>query len=148
MANERKSGVPAILDGISRTLDETFPGVSIYGDTDVAQGLEPPAFFIAVLTPSRSPGLGPRYRAVNPFDVHYFPAEEGNNAELLDVAEQLMDALETITVQGNLVRGTKRSYELADGVLHFFVNYDLTGRRAVPDDPGMEDADVKTGIKE
>lgn len=146
MAN--KHGIPAIVDGISRKLDAAFQGVTIYADESVEQGLDTPAFFIAVLSPSRSPQLGPRYRALNPFDVHYFPAVDGSNMELLEVAERLMGELEYIEVQGNPVRGTNMSYELVDGVLHFFVNYNLTGRKVVPEVPEMEDAAVETGIEE
>ena len=148
MASMTNCGISAILDGISRKLAGTFPGVPVSGDSQTGVGLEHPAFFVAVLKPSRLPGLGPWYRAVNPFDVQYFPAEEGSSAELLAVGEQLMDTLGSITVQGNPVRGTKLSYEMTDGMLHFFVHYNITGRRAIPDDPAMGTADVVTEIKE
>ena len=145
---ESKSGASVILDGISRKLDENFDGVNIYGDESVEQGLDVPAFFVAVLPPSRSPELGPFHRTKYPFDIHYFPAAKGSNAELLGVAEQLWDVLDVITVEGRPVRGTGMSYELADGVLHFFVSYSVAGRKAVPADPEMEEAAVKTSLKE
>lgn len=145
---EHKQGVFAIMDGIRRKLGETFPGVKIYGDSEIEQGLVPPVFFLSVLSPTRAPGLGPRYRARYPFTVCYSPAAEGANAELLDVGERLMEALEYITVEGNLVRGVSLSYELADGVLHFFVSYNLMGRKAVPETLEMEEAAMKTEIKE
>lgn len=144
----KKGGVSAILDGISRRLEEAFPGVKLYGDQAVEQGLTPPAFFLRVLSPSRIPELGGRYRALNPFDIQYFPAAPGSNAELLEVAEQLMDILETVELEGDLVRGTGRSYRLEEGILHFFVSYNLCGRRETVRDPGMESAAVNTGVKE
>ena len=42
--------------------------------------------------------------------------------------------LEYITVTGDLVRGTKMKYEIIDGVLNFFVNYDLFVYKVVTPD--------------
>ena len=49
----KKGGVSAILDGISRRLEEAFPGVKLYGDQAVEQGLTP-CLFLRVLPPPRS----------------------------------------------------------------------------------------------
>ena len=40
----KKGGVSAILDGISRRLEEAFPGVKLYGDQAVEQGLTPVSY--------------------------------------------------------------------------------------------------------
>ena len=47
------------------------------------------------------------------------------NAECHAAAERLEFCLEWITVTGDLVHGTKMKYEIVDGVLNFFVNYDM-----------------------
>ena len=42
------------------------------------------------------------------------------------MAYQLMYCLRYITIPcGDMLRGTSISYEVVDGVLHFFVNYNL-----------------------
>lgn len=121
------SGISALTDGIGRALDGAFEGAAIYADREVEQGLTPPAFFVSVLTPSRIPELGARYRMRNPFDILYFPAVDGDNAELHRVAGRLFDVLALVALEGGaLARGTEMSYEVADGVLHFFVTYSLS----------------------
>lgn len=119
--------VKDIMDGISIKLNQVFgEGYEIYGDTDVVQGLEQPCFFIAVLAPSQTKLIGNRYFREHPFDVQYFPATDGDNIELNNVACNLFDALEYITLVNNdLVHGTSMNYEIVEGVLHFRVNYNM-----------------------
>lgn len=111
------------------------------------QGLEPPCFLILILQPELAPMIGKRYLKRNPFDVQYFPAAPGNNAEMITVAETMMDSLEFITLPGgDLLHGTAMNYEIVDGVLHFFVNYNLTLIKSVAETP-METLDTTVGTK-
>lgn len=104
-------------------------GYKIY-QNDVEQGFKEPCFFIAVLKPDISPLQKNRFMNRNPLDVHYFPTSGRNNAELFAMAGDLMECLEFITLpNGDVLHGTSMSYEVQDGVLHFFVNYNLTLRR-------------------
>ena len=104
-------------------------GYKIY-QNDVEQGFKEPCFFIAVLKPDISPLQKNRFMNRNPLDVHYFPTSGRNNAELFTMAGDLMECLEFITLpNGDVLHGTSMSYEVQDGVLHFFVNYNLTLRR-------------------
>lgn len=136
-----------IIDGISRKLNATFgDGYEIYKN-DVEQGLTEPCFFIAVLKPELSPLLGTRGIKRNPFDIHYFPKRAGNNAELFNTAERLMFALEYITMADGLpLRGTAMSYEAIDGVLHFFVNFNMTVIQPREENP-METLTTNVGTK-
>lgn len=138
-----------IIRGISIKLNSVFgDGYAIYQD-DVAQGLEEPCFFIAVLKPEWSPLLGRRAMMRNPFVVQYFPTDSGQNEEMYQVADRLMEALEfIILLNGDLLHGTDMNYEVADGVLHFFIHYNLPLIR--PEEQiNMEDLDVNvdTGKK-
>lgn len=137
--------VSELMKGISSKLNATFgDGYEIYLK-DVAQGLTEPCFFIAVLQPERHPMLGNRSHQTNPFDIHYFPEDETDNCEMISVAEQMMDALEMITLlNGDLIRGTNRRYEIVDGVLHFFINFNMHLIKLVETTP-METLDVETG---
>lgn len=60
----------------------------------------------------------------------------------------MMDILEYIAVGGDLLRGSNMRYEVVDGVLHFFVNYDLHVLR-VPDVPeeSMESITIESNTK-
>lgn len=137
--------VNELIKGVSIKLNATFgDGYEIYVK-DVKQGLKEPCFFIAVLQPERRPMLGLRSFQTNPFDIHYFPEDETDNGEMIGVAEQMMDALEMITLlNGDLIRGTNRKYEIVDGVLHFFVNFNMHLIKPVDATP-METLDVETG---
>mgnify|MGYP000801805600 FL=1 len=54
--------------------------------------------------------------------------------------------LEWITVTGDLVRGSKMKSEIVDGVLNFFVNYDMFVYRKVDSVP-MEDVSQNISVK-
>ena len=54
--------------------------------------------------------------------------------------------LELIDVDGDLVRGSKMHYEMVDGVLNFFLNYDLFVYRKEQTDP-METIETETTVK-
>jgi len=58
------------------------------------------------------------------------------------------DALEYITlINGDLVHGTEMHYEVIDGVLHFFVNYNLFVKKAEIPVDGMETLTVNNDVK-
>lgn len=122
-----KSVVNEIIKGIAGALYEAFgEGYEIY-QNDVRQGLIEPCFFIAPLKPDAKSLLGSRRLRRNPFDICYYPKEPEDNGELQEVAEQLLDALAFIRLEGgDLLRGTDMSWEAPDDELHFFVSYKLT----------------------
>ncbi len=115
-----------IIKGIARRLNAALgDGYEIY-QNQVKQGLQEPCFFIGVLQPEQRPLLGLRARRVNPLVVQYFPRAEGDNAELLAMAERLLLELAFIQLPaGDWLRGTQMRYEIVDGVLQFFVNYNM-----------------------
>lgn len=136
-----------LIDGISIKLNQVFgDDKKIYSET-VKQGLKEPCFFIAVLNPSQEKMIKGRYFRQHPFDVHYFPSKDGGNKEIQSVASQLLDGLEYITLaNGDLVRGTNMNYEVVDGVLHFFVQYNMYIKKIeVSDD--METLTIETDLK-
>ena len=114
--------INSIIAGISTTLDGAF-GYEVYGD-EIKQGLKEPCFFIKCLNPTNNLFLGKRYFRKNNFVIQYFPkSEHSQNAECYAVGEELMQHLELIPVLDAVLRGTEMNYEMVDGVLNFFVNY-------------------------
>ena len=114
--------INAIISGISTKLDGAF-GYEIY-DEEIKQGLQEPCFFIKCLNPTNNLFLGKRYFRKNEFVIQYFPkSEHKSNAECHGIAEELMQRLEFIPVLDAVIRGTEMNYEVVDGVLNFFVNY-------------------------
>jgi len=119
--------VEKIMKSISKALNQVFAdGFEIYFSKDVRQGLTEPCFFITLMGSSRIRRIGVRYRLFNSFVIQYFPKTKGGNLEMIRVAEQLNDVLEYIELfNGDLVQGTAMNYSIQDGVLHFFVDYNM-----------------------
>lgn len=115
-----------IIKGVARRLNAAFGDEYTIYQNGVRQGWQEPCFFIGVLQPEQLPLLGGRARRRNPLVVQYFPQAAGDNAELLDTAERLLLELTYIRLaNGDCLRGTGMRYEIADGVLHFFVSYNM-----------------------
>ncbi|MFS8534844.1 MAG: hypothetical protein FWJ65_06755 [Limnochordales bacterium] len=129
--------------GVMSALSAQFPGIKIYGEP-ITQGFEEPCFFVKLLEASHEKAVGRRYVRTHSIDVHYFDA---TNAALHDMAEQLYDCLETIQVAGTLCRGRSMSHEIVDGVLHFFVQYDLHVMRERPTAPLMRELEQEGYLK-
>ncbi len=137
-----------IIKGVSMKLNAAFGSRYKFYQNDVKQGFKPPCFFLAVLNPELTPLIGRRYVNRNPLDIRYFPQDGADNKELFAVALELTEALEFIALPGGeLVHGTGMNYEVADGVLHFFVNYNLTLIKPADNTP-METLAVDVGTKE
>ena len=123
-----------IVIGISQALDAEFNSENegyIIHTENVEQGLEEPCFFIFSLKPSSKQLVGNRYERKYPFDIHFFPDTElvdgisTINNQINEVTERLFTALEYITVDNSLVRGTSINAEIVDNVLHFFINFNM-----------------------
>lgn len=137
-----------IIQGVAVKLSDTFDGYKIY-QNNVEQGFTTPCFFVEPVKPTISPLAQGRYLSRNPLDIHYFPTEGRNNAEMFRVAEELTECLEYINLSdGELLRGTSVSYEMVDGVLHFFTNYDLILYRTAEKSPAMGDLTASVERKE
>lgn len=134
-----------IIKGISMALNAAFgDGYKVY-QNDVKQGLEEPCFLVAVLKPELSPLIGRRFLMREPLDIHYFPAAPRNHAEMITVAETMLETLEVINLpNGEPIRGTSMNYEIVDDVLHFFVNYNHTLIRP-KEEITMETLDIEAG---
>ena len=128
--------VNEVINGVAAALAETFgEEIPIY-QNDVTQGLNEPCFFIALLTPSMQRQPNHRITLTVPLDVHFFPADSGDNARMAEMAVQMMLLLEMIGLpEGNRLRGTGRRCETVDGVLHCMVTYTVTAgeRLEIPD---------------
>ena len=134
-----------IINGISNTLYNIFgDNYKIYADNTIKQGLKNPCFFIQVLNPSIQNYLKGRYKRTNPFIIQYFPENDNDNLELINIAEQLTEGLEFITLlDETMVKGSSMSYELVDGILNFKVNYNVFVKKQVSVDNEMENLSFK-----
>ena len=68
--------------------------------------------------------------------------------ELNRVADILMDGLEYITLgDGSLLRGNGRSHRTEDGVLTFFVSYNMFIMKPEPQEEPMEGLEASTQLR-
>ena len=134
--------IQKIIDGIVAALLDVFPGVIVYTE-QVKQGLKQPCFIIRDLTATSEQFFGNWYFRTNLFSVQYIPESVTDaKAECYRVNDMLFAALEYITVDGDLQRGTNMRGEYQDGVLTFLVNFNMfvyVERAMIP----MEDLEVK-----
>lgn len=136
-----------IIDAISEAIFTEFgDGYDIYTES-IEQGLVEPCFSILCLNPTNDLFLGKRYKRTNQFMIQYFPSTDEKNKECNVVMERLFDCLETITVQGDLTRGTKMNGEMVDGVLNFQVNFDMFVYKVENLDNKMDSYSVTTDAR-
>lgn len=137
-----------LTEAISMALREEFgSGCKIHRE-EKRQELEEPCFFIFCISPESRRYFGKRYFRKAQFCLHYFPQDRLHaNEECHAAAERLFACLEYLAVDGDPVMGTGMHYEVDDGILHFFVNYDMFVYRAEAPAPEMEEMKIK-GLSE
>jgi hypothetical protein len=139
--------INSIIQSISISLNAEFGDTYKNYTEDVKQGLKEPCFFISCINPTHNLFLGKRYFRENQFCIQYFPADKQRvKEECNSVAERMEFCLEWLTVTGDLVRGSKMRYEVVDGILNFFVNYDLFVYK-VADSVPMEEISENVSVK-
>ncbi len=140
--------ISAIMEAVGAALRSEFADSCKVYTEETEQGLERPCFFISFVDFTDRAFLGGRRFRTNRFRIRYLPESEGSGKEgYYAVAERLLTALEWITVAGQLQMGTKMRYEVADGALHFFVNYDLFVCKTAEALPVMEQMERKLVVK-
>lgn len=141
--------INSIIEAISISLNEEFGDGYETHMEEIKQGLKEPCFFITCLNPTTELFLGKRYFRTNQFCIQYFPETNEKQRECNGVAERMLQCLEYITIYGEdkPIMGTKMKYEVIDGVLNFFVNYDCFIRKTEQQTP-MESLQASTSVKE
>lgn len=117
--------INAIIEAISVSLDGEFGGGHEIHMEEIKQDLKEPCFFISCINPTSSLFLGKRYLRENLFCIQYFPRKGRERAECNETAERLFTCLECLEVSGSLVKGTGMKCEVENGILNFFVNYNV-----------------------
>ncbi|ABX43317.1 phage tail terminator family protein [Lachnoclostridium phytofermentans] len=136
-----------IIYGISKAIDQEFgDGYGIHTES-IEQGLEEPCFFILCLNPTNELFLGKKYFRTNQFCIQYFPSTDKTRIECADVLDRLFDCLETITINEDLIMGTRMNGEIVDGVLNFMVNFNLFVYKDADRADEMDTVTVKSDAK-
>ena len=140
--------INSIIESISIALNAEFGDKYKNHREAKKQDLKEPCFFIQCLNPTENLFFWKRYFRQNQFCIQYFPEDKlHGKEECYAVGERLLNCLEYLDVGGDLVMGTKRKYEVVDGILHFFVNYDLFVYKVAESVPVMEEVSSETHVK-
>ncbi len=140
--------IKAIATAINTEFNSEDDIYHIYTE-DISQGFEEPCFSIVPVMTTNRNLLYPRYQREYSFDIHYFVKDEIQNkkAECIAIAERLFLCLEFINFVDNTYKGIKMRYEVIDGVLHFFVSYNVIVRRELEQMEKMETVKANVGLK-
>ncbi len=140
--------IVSIMEAVGIALNAEFgDGYEAYIE-EMPQDMDGHSFFIQCLNPTNKLFRGRKYFRRNQFCVQYFPlSEEDRNRECHAVGERLLSCLEYVEMDDGPVMGTEMKYEVVDGVLHFFVNYDLFVYKVGRSVPAMEEVASETRMK-
>jgi len=139
-----------IIEGLGAKL-HALTGYPVYVDFK-KNHVQFPCFHLKLLDQSSSHVLGDRHMQEHRFDIWYIlnDADEVTDSrkEIHEMAEALFMALEYITLEdGTQVRGEEMSYRVTDGILHFFVAYNVFVFKERPHVEKMQTLNAKGGAK-
>lgn len=115
---------------------------------EIKQDLKGPCFFVTLLDSATQIVVGNRYEKRNQICIQYFPESEKNQKnECNDVAERLTVCLEYIEDEdGGFLHGTDMHYQITDGILNFFVNYNFHVFKQTKQEEPMHDMTIQTKL--
>ena len=115
-----------LAEGIIAQLYQTFGDGYEYHKDELEQDFTAPAFWVHKTSTTHAHIVGRRYFQTHNYDIQFFPAAERSNStdELDLVADTLTMSMEYIDAGAGKLRAHDVSYQVEDGVLHFFVSYD------------------------
>ena len=138
--------VNKVLNATTIQLGKTFGNDYKYYVEDVEQGLVKPCFTVDTLTPisrSRSPVL---YDRTFPLVIHYFTNNKSDvKKECYRIAEEAVECLEYLSIDGRVIRGEDISWQIIDDVLQILITYRFKTAKTNTDTPVMEES-VETSI--
>lgn len=136
-----------LMSCIGNALDKEF-GYEVNME-EVKQGMKEPCFFLTLLDSSTKVVVGRRYEKRNQVSIQYFPESLQLQRECNEVAERLTLCLEYIEdEEGGFLHGTDMHYQVTDGILNFFVNYNFHVLKAEVEQERMQDLTMKSELKE
>lgn len=137
--------VNEITTAIAQKLS-SFDG-EVYID-HLPQGFTEPCFFILLLTMNTKQIIGDRYLLTCNYNVRYYSKAVRPARELGSVADRLWLALEYVKLPSGDMRGAELSCRIHDGVLHFFVQYDMFVLKKRAQEPYMRTLEQQQKLKE
>lgn len=118
-----KVSTELVIDGITLAIRNAFPAAFV-DVGEIEQGIIEGSFVVQHVVSFERRLISMRKQRQPKFDVIYFPRKQNSFIDCMAVAETLGEALEVITLPGgDKIRVSDVSFEVKDGVLHYFVTY-------------------------
>lgn len=140
-----KEMIIGIATKIGKIYNNKYP---IYTDAE-QQGVDKPCFFIKYLkgNENREIGLQDRFYKdkINFVIIGY--TEDGNSEVLYDMVDRLYELEYIELTDKTLLKANKLHPEIEDGVLHFFVDYEIFIKKESETMIGMDNCNLIGGIK-
>lgn len=111
-----------VTKGLVKRLRELFPKYGIHTE-NIEQGLSPPCFSVICEQPVFKRFMGKRFFRSFDFCIYFYPKSDDFFAEINAVSEVLLPNLETIEVDGDLIRGSDFSTKTVDDVMVICATY-------------------------
>lgn len=140
--------INTILEAIAVTLQAEFgDGYEVLLE-EKKENMLKPCFLLQCTNSIKKPYLRKGYFRQNQFCIQFIPISgEQEQSQSYAAAERLFSCLKCLTVDDHPVTGTNMKYEMTNGVLHFFVNYDKLVYERNDLEPAMEGISSKTKVK-
>ncbi len=141
--------INTIMEAIAVALQAEYgDGYEVFRETK-RENIEKPCFLLQCMNSIKKPYLRKGHFRQNQFCIQFFPVPgEQEKADCYATAERLFTSLESVIVDGHPVMGTSMKYEMTNGILHFFVNYDMLVYERDAVEPAMEGISSKTNVKD
>ena len=80
--------------------------------------------------------------------IQYFPSTDDRKGECYRVGEKMFECLEVIPVDDFFLRGTEMRFDIVDGILHFFVDYNAFVRKVEQKQDAMKTMQNNVQVRE
>lgn len=135
--------IQEMVQAMTQAIYTVAPDIPIY-DAQTEQPFKVPCFHIVLKAMNQKKNLGNRYQQTYSYDVRYYPAENiGAEVDVRRIQELAVDALEWIEVSNKPVKGLDIRAEYAEGMLHVFVDYQVSVIEVGDPDGLMEQLEIK-----
>ena len=115
-----------IIKAVCKAIYEEFGSEDTLYSEAVEQNMKTPCFFVLCAAPELNRFLGNRYFKKTPVVIQYFPLETAKpKTECENIAERLFLLLDQIPFEDSFINGTDLNAKIVDGVLNFFVDYNM-----------------------
>lgn len=137
----------AVISAITDALMQEFGESCRVYTEPVNQEAEKPYFYAVCESSLISPAGRDKYSCSNRFCIRYHPGAGEANRECGEAAERLIWRLGQLIIAGGAYRGTAMKFEIAEGVLHFHVNYDCYVCRGEKQETAVETMKLEQHLK-